>query len=326
MTEGRRLEPALARTLYAGLYRIRRLEEEIAGRYPEQEMRCPTHLSIGQEAPAVGVCAALRRDDQVFSTHRAHAHYIAKGGHMGRLVAELYGKATGCCGGKGGSMHLVDHTAGMMGTSAIVGSSTPLALGAALTFQMSGTDQVAVSFMGDAVPETGVFSESLNFAALRSLPVIFSIENNLYATSSPLRSRQARPELWRHGEPYGIPGVRVDGMGVVAVYEAARAAVDRARSGGGPTIIESTTYRYLEHVGPNEDWDIGYRSRAELEAWRERDSVARFREALVSDGVATAEAITSMESAVEAEVAEALRFSDDSPMPEPSEARMHLYA
>ncbi|MDP2932326.1 MAG: thiamine pyrophosphate-dependent dehydrogenase E1 component subunit alpha, partial [Chloroflexota bacterium] len=224
--------------MYEMMLRIRRVEDKIVEVYPEQEMRCPTHLSIGQEAAAVGVCAALRRDDCVFSTHRCHAHYLAKGGDIRRLFAELYGKKTGCTGGKGGSMHFADESVGMMGTSAIVGASIPLAVGAALAFSMKGNDRVAVAFFGDAGVEQGVFHESLNFAALRRLPVLFACENNQYATQTHIAKRQALDNIYQRGEIYGIPGERVDGNDVLAVYQAAQRAVERGRRGEGPTLLE----------------------------------------------------------------------------------------
>lgn len=312
--------------VYASLLRIRITEETLVALYPELEMRCPTHFSIGQEAAATGVCEVLRPDDQVYSTHRCHAHYIAKGGHLGRMVAELYGKATGCCGGKGGSMHLVDMSVGMMGTSAIVGSSIPIAVGAALAFQLAGTDAVAVAFMGDAAPETGAFYESLNFAALRRLPIVFAIENNLYATASPLATRQPLDNLWQHGEPFGVPGVWVDGMDVAAVYHAAQEAVQRARAGEGPSLIESRTYRYLEHVGPYEDYDLGYRSAEEGREWKARDPVPTFRSALLADGRLSAADLQRIEQQVRAEVDAAVTFTRESPLPAPAELERHLFA
>lgn len=235
--------------MYENMLRIRRLEEEIAEAYKEQEMRCPTHLSIGQEAAAVGVCAALKTDDVIFSTHRCHAHYLAKGGDPRRLLAELYGKKTGCAGGKGGSMHLIDEAVGMLGSSSIVGASVPLAVGAALAFSMQGSDSVAVAFLGDAGVEQGVFHESLNFAALKKLPVLFVCENNLYATQSPLTNRHAEDNIYKLGEVYGIPGEQLDGNDVLAVYKAAVKAIERCRQGRGPTLLELMTYRWREHVG-----------------------------------------------------------------------------
>ncbi len=202
----RGLAPALLVDLYVTMRRIRRAEETIAALYPEQEIRCPTHLSIGQEAGATGVCLALRLADTAVSTHRCHAHYIAKGGELRAMFAELYGRATGCCGGKGGSMHLTAPEVGMLGASAIVAGSVPLALGIALAARMAGTDEVAVAFFGDAAMEQGVTHESLALAALRRLPVLFVCENNLYATSTPLRTRQAGSDLAVRAAGHWLPG------------------------------------------------------------------------------------------------------------------------
>jgi pyruvate dehydrogenase E1 component alpha subunit len=301
--------------MYEMMLRIRRAEEVIAEVYAEQEMRCPTHLSIGQEAAATGIIAALRPDDSVFSTHRCHAHYIAKGGSLHRMIAELYGKTTGCAGGKGGSMHLADESVGMMGTSAIVGASIPLAMGAALAFTMQKSDRVAVAFFGDAGTEQGIFHETMNFAALRRLPVIFFCENNLYATQSPFSHRQALDNIYRRGEIYGIPGVRVDGNDVLAVYEAGREAAARARGGTGPTLIECRTYRWREHVGPNYDWDMGYRTRKEVEAWMEKCPVKSWRQYLLAAGHITEARLQAIADKIESEIEDALTRARNDPFP-----------
>ena len=265
------LAPERLKAFYVQMTRIRRAEEAIVARYPEQEIRCPTHLSIGQEAVAVGVCQALSEQDVVLSGHRCHAHYLAKGGSLRRMFAELYGKATGCCGGKGGSMHLASPETGMLGASAIVAGTVPIAVGAALAAALRGSDDVSVAFFGDAGIEQGVTHESLAFAALRRLPVVFVCENNLYATLTPLSKRQVSADVWPRAVAHGLPGVSVDGNDVLAVYEAAAHAVARARAGDGPTFIEAKTYRWREHVGPNFDVELGYRTQAELDAWMARD-------------------------------------------------------
>ncbi|MDD5671170.1 MAG: thiamine pyrophosphate-dependent dehydrogenase E1 component subunit alpha, partial [Candidatus Omnitrophica bacterium] len=224
--------------LYRRMLLIREVEEKIVQVYPQQEIRCPTHLSIGQEAAASGVTTALRRDDYVFGTHRCHSHYLAKGGDLKQMFSELYGRANGCAKGKGGSMHLVDPSQGMMGSSAIVGGTIPLAAGAALAAKMQGTDRVAVAFFGDGATEEGVFHESLNFAALKKLPVIFVCENNFFATHTPLSARQVIASIADHGKIYGVPGVVVEGVNVIDVYQNAAEMVARARTGGGPSILE----------------------------------------------------------------------------------------
>jgi pyruvate dehydrogenase E1 component alpha subunit len=298
------------------MLRIRKAEEAIVALYPEQQIRCPTHLAIGQEAVAVGVCAALETRDTVFSGHRCHAHYLAKGGTLRGMFAELYGKAAGCCGGKGGSMHLAAPEAGMLGASAIVAGSVPLAVGAALAARMTGADAVAVAFFGDAGIEQGVTHESLAFAALRRLPVLFVCENNGYATHSPIAARQVSPDIAPRAAAYGIPGVAVDGNDVIAVYRAALAAVRRARRGEGPTLLEAKTYRWREHVGPNFDVELGYRTQAEIDAWRARDPVARHGARLARLGVLTPAARARLEAGVDAEVADAVTFAKESPFPE----------
>jgi len=312
------IPPERLKAFYVQMARIRGAEEAIVALYPEQEIRCPTHLSIGQEAGATGVCLALRTADTAVSTHRCHAHYIAKGGELRAMFAELYGRATGCCGGKGGSMHLTASEVGMLGASAIVAGSVPLALGTALAARMGGTDEVAVAFFGDAAMEQGVTHESMALAALRRLPVLFVCENNLYATSTPLRTRQAGCDLAVRAAGHWLPGVTVDGNDVVAVYRVARTAVERARRGQGPTLIEVKTYRFREHVGPNYDIDLGYRTQAELDRWMAREPVGGLARRLERAGVLPAARRAVLDAKIEAEVADAVAFAKSSPFPEPA--------
>jgi pyruvate dehydrogenase E1 component alpha subunit len=305
---------------------IRRAEETIVALYPEQEMRCPTHLSIGQEASAVGVCAALRADDVIFSGHRCHAHYLAKGGDLRAMMAELYGRETGCAHGRGGSMHLVDPGAGVMGASAVVAGSIPLAVGAALARRMRDGDGVAVAFFGDGAVEEGTFQESLAFAALRRLPVVFACENNFYATYSPLSSRQVADNIFERGAPLRVPGVRVDGNDVTAVYRVAREAVSRARRGDGPTLLELRTYRWRDHVGPGFDIAVGYRTRAELDGWVARDPVACFARALQKSGVLPGDAREAIDAELDRALADAVAFAKASPFPGDAELAAHVHA
>jgi len=302
--------------MYEMMLRIRRLEEEIAEAYREQEMRCPTHLSIGQEAAAVGICAALKLDDVIFSTHRCHAHYLAKGGDPRRMLAELYGRKTGCAGGKGGSMHLIDESVGMMGTSSIVGASVPLAAGAAFAFSMQESAQVAVAFLGDAGVEQGVFHESLNFAALKRLPLIFVCENNFYATQSPLTNRQPTDNIYKLGEVYGIPGMRLDGNDVLAVYNAAVKTIERCRRGEGPTLLELRTYRWREHVGPNYDWDMGYRTREEVEEWMKKDPVKTWEGRLLKAKITGEADLKRIGKRIEKEIKTAFALAKADPYPD----------
>ncbi|KZR90588.1 alpha-ketoacid dehydrogenase subunit alpha/beta [Synechococcus sp. MIT S9508] len=258
--------------LLRAMTRIRMVEEEIARRYPEQEMRCPVHLSIGQEAAAVGICAALKDTDWTFSGHRNHAHYLAKGGDLKAMLAEIYGKATGCCGGKGGSMHLTDRACGFIGATPIVGSTVPIAVGAALTAQREGKGRVVVVFLGDGAMEAGVVHESLNFAALKSLPILFACENNLYSVYSPLGVRQpSNRTIGQVAAGHGVEVIYADGNNVDDIYGKARDAVEKLRVGGMPVFMEMPTYRWREHCGPGYDNNIGYRSEQEFLDWKEND-------------------------------------------------------
>ena len=302
-----------ARELKLDLYRrmllVRRVEERIQAVYHLREMRSPPHLYMGHEAIAAGVCAALRNDDVVFPYYRSHGWYLAKGGDLKAMMAELYGRETGCSRGWGGSMHLIDVAAGVMGTSAIVAGTISHAAGAALTFRLRGQDRVAVVSFGDGATEEGVFHETLNFAALRKLPVVFVCENNLYATNTHIRDRQARPEIHAHAERFGLPGVRAEGNHVLAVYGAATTAVARARRGEGPTLLEFLTYRIFEHCGINEDHQLGYRTLEEVQQWRARGPLEQAR-----DFVTPAER-ERMAAEIDARIDEAFAYARSSPFP-----------
>jgi len=251
-------------TLYRATLRIRRVEEAIAERYAAQEMRCPVHLSIGQEGVATGVCAALRREDGVFSNHRAHAHYLAKGGNLRAMLAEIYGKAEGCCKGVGGSMHMVDIAAGFLGAVPIVGATVPLAVGAAWAARLRKEDKVVTVFLGDGTFEEGAVYEAINFAALHKLPVLFACENNLYACYTRLSSRQPDRPIHSVAAACGCNVMTADGNDALAVYEAANRAVAELRAGGAPVFLECPTYRWREHCGPNIDDDLDYRPLVEV--------------------------------------------------------------
>ena len=248
------------------MYLVRRTEEEIAERYQrDQLMKCPTHLSIGQEAATVGVMMALRSDDHVYSCHRSHAHYLAKGGDLVAMIGELHGKATGCAGGWGGSMHLTDESVGFMGASPVVGDGISLAVGSAMAFKLEDNQRVAVAFFGDAALETGQFWEAANFSALHQLPVLFVCENNLYATATHISQRQ--PPTPIHERVKGFMwSTLVDDNDVADVHKAAEACRN-----AHPGFLEISTYRYREHVGPNYDWDEGFRTKQEVLSHMERD-------------------------------------------------------
>lgn len=309
---------------YVAMLRIRLFEERVATLVEERELRTPCHLYIGQEAVAVGVCAALRQDDYAFGTHRSHGHYLAKGGDMKAMMAELFGKKTGCSGGRGGSMHLIAPEVGLLGTVPIVSGTIPLAVGAALAAKLQGTDRVSVAFFGDGALEEGTAHESLNIAAHRKLPVIFVCENNLYASHLHLSERRARDNIPELAIAYGMPGLRVDGNNVVQVYRVATDLVRRARAGQGPALLECRTYRWRGHVGPNWDLDVGITRKQELGEWMRNDPIARLRDWLVQEGVLPQE-FDRIAQEVAAEVEEAVSFARASPYPDPAELLDHVF-
>ena len=313
--------------LLKGMKLIRFLEEGIADRYSDGKMRCPTHLSTGQEASAVGVAAALQKGDLVVSTHRAHAHYLAKGGDMRAMLAEIYGKATGCAGGKGGSMHLVDRSVGFIGSTAIVANSIPLGVGLALSLQLKKSHQIAVSFFGDGAVEEGVFYESLNFAAVRKLPILFVCENNFYSTYAPLSVRQ--PEYrknYKMVEAIGVSSAIVDGNNVEDSFKYALEAVRYIRNSSRPFFLEMTTYRLREHCGPNFDNDIGYRTEEEFEKWKERDPIQNFEKILLQQNNITQTEIEVMNVELLLEINNAFKYAENSPFPTENTAYKGLYA
>lgn len=321
------MTPEIAKQLLFQMKRIRFVEEEIARRYGENRMRCPTHLSIGQEAVAAAVGLALRRDDLAVSGHRAHAHYLAKGGDLPAMLAEIYGKASGCAHGKGGSMHLIDERVGFMGSTAIVAGTIPIGVGLAYGIKLKRTKQVSCVFHGDAAVEAGVFFESANFAALKRLPVLFICENNLYSVYSHLRVRQPEGRsIARMVEGLGLPVDCGDGNDVTEVYEMVNEALGSIRSGGGPMFLEFATYRWREHCGPNYDNDIGYRAEAEFLEWKAKEPIGRFEAELRSRGIISAAGGGEMAVAIEREVNAAFEFAETAPFPEAGSAYADLYA
>lgn len=313
MVQGCRLKRPHER-LYRSLYRIRRAEEEIARIYPTDKIKSPVHLSIGQEAVSVGVCEALRPEDVVFGTYRSHALYLAKGGDLKRMMAELFGKATGCAKGKGGSMHLIDPARGVMGTSAVVGSTIPLAVGYAYALKLRAKRAIVASFFGDGAVEEGAFHESLNFARLKNLPVLFVCENNFYAIHTHQRERQPFDNICDRARSYGIPAERFEEDDVLKIFERMTPAVELIRSGScGPLFFECRTYRLKEHVGPNDDFHLGYRARSEAEPWIQNDSCRRLA-ALLDPAVRG-----RIEAEVEDEIHGAIEFAEQSPFPAPAD-------
>jgi len=320
VAESKKLAIADFERIYRSLRRIRRAEEEVARIYPTDKIKSPVHLSIGQEAVSVGVCDVLRPEDVVSPTYRGHATYMAKGGPLRELFAEMYGKATGVAGGKGGSMHLIDMSHNIIGTSAVVGTTIPLAIGYALTFKRLRADRVVASFFGDGATEEGVFTESLNFASLHKLPVLFVCENNYYAIHTPITKRWATQRLCERVETYGIPTHQIDDGDVLKLRDVAADAVAGMRRGEGPVFIECRTYRWREHVGPNEDFESGYRERTDLEPWLEADQVASMGARL------PVERRDMIDAEIEREIADAIQFAEDSPFPESKALYTNVYA
>jgi TPP-dependent pyruvate/acetoin dehydrogenase alpha subunit len=306
--------------LYRALYRIRRVEEEIARVYPSDCIKSPVHLSIGQEAVSVGVCAALQPSDIVFGTYRGHALYLAKGGDLRAMIAELYGKATGCTRGKGGSMHLIAPEAGMMGASAVVGTTIPNAVGYAYALKQRRQEAIVASFFGDGATEEGVFNESLNFAVLKKLPILFICENNQYAIHTHQRKRQGTTDICGRARAYGLPAERIDSNDVLALFDRARDVAAQIRGGGGPWFLEVMTYRWTEHVGPGEDFHLGFRDEAEARPWREGDQVRRLA------AMINARDRERIEEEVEKEIEEAFAFAEKSPFPAEEELLTHVFA
>jgi len=303
------------RSMYITMLRIRRFEERVAELLVDQEIKCPTHLYTGEEAVATGVCANLRKGDYVFSTHRSHGHYIPKGGDIKALMAELYGKATGCSRGKGGSMHLASPANGLPGSCAIVAGAIPLALGVALAFSMQRKDTVSVTFFGDGAVNEGLWYECLNFAALKKLPVVFICENNLYSTHMPISVSLADTNIYQRAEAFCLPGVRVDGNNVIKVYEAAKKAVEGARRGKGPTLIECMTYRWRGHVGPNYDLEKGLRSKEELDYWMNRCPIKMLEQLLLKRESISEPEKAQIYDSIEKEIEDAIVFAKESLFP-----------
>ncbi|HEY6997511.1 MAG TPA: thiamine pyrophosphate-dependent dehydrogenase E1 component subunit alpha [Candidatus Binatia bacterium] len=305
---------------YRALYRIRRIEEEIAAVYPTDKIKSPVHLSIGQEAVSVGVCEALRPDDVVFGSYRSHALYLAKGGNLRRMIAELYGKADGCAKGKGGSMHLIDIEARVMGASAVVGTTIPQAVGFAYALKLQRKDSVVASFFGDGAVDEGVFHESLNFAALKGLPIIFVCENNRYAIHTHQSKRQKLDNICDRARAHGLPAEQIPNNDVQRIYERISQSVEQLRAGSlGPFFFECLTYRLKEHVGPNDDFQLGYRTREEAEAWVKSDPIEQLRAHL------DAAERRRIEMEVEDEIKDAFAFAEQSPWPEAAELYTDVY-
>ncbi len=308
--------------MYRKMLEIRHFEEKVYDLYGQNLVPGTIHLYAGQEAVAVGVCANLRKDDYITSTHRGHGHCIAKGAHLNKVMAEILGKKTGYCEGKGGSMHIADFSVGTLGATAVVGAGIPIAAGAGLSIKLRKTDQVVVCFFGEGASNQGTFHEGINMAAIWNLPVVFVCENNLYAMGTRQSRVMAIENVADRAAGYGIPGVVVDGNDVMAVYEATHEAVKRARGGGGPTLIECKTYR---HKGHSRFDPATYRPKEEVEEWLKRDPIKRFRARLLETKTLTAEEADEIEQEVVAAVEDAVKFALESPYPAPEQALEQVY-
>jgi len=309
--------------MYKRMLEIRFFEEKVFDLYAQNLVPGTIHLYLGEEAVAVGVCNALRKDDYITSTHRGHGHCIAKGAELKRTMAEILGKKTGYCKGKGGSMHIADFSIGMLGATAVVGAGLPIAVGAGLSVKLRKTDQVVACFFGEGASNQGTFHESINMASIWKLPVIFVCENNLYAMGTRQSTVMAIENVADRAVAYGIPGVVVDGNDVLAVYEATQRAVERARNDEGPTLIECKTYRHKGHsrVDPAK-----YRPKEEVEEWLAKDPIKRFKEKLLQTNTLTESEIQQIEKEVSDEIEEAVKFAMESPYPAPEEALEDVYA
>jgi 2-oxoisovalerate dehydrogenase E1 component len=310
--------------LYREMLNIRRTEEQLARSYQGGSIPGACHTYIGQEAVAVGVCANLTHQDVAFSTHRGHGHALAKGVPPREVMAELFGKATGCSRGRGGSMHLFSPEVGLMGTTGIVGPNILQATGAGYTFSLLKNGNVSVGFFGDGAVNNGAFHEGLNLAAIWDLPVIYVCENNMYATEVPFAYATRNVDVAERARTYGMPGIQVDGNDVLAIFEVAAAAVARARAGHGPTLIEARTYRTRPHAEGMRD--AGYRTSEEIEEWKARDPITSLRKGVVDRGIATEEEFDAIDAEIKTIVADALKFATESPFPDPSTATLHIFS
>jgi pyruvate dehydrogenase E1 component alpha subunit len=309
--------------MYTTMVRIREFETKVEAFFAAGKIPGFVHLYIGEEAVATGTCAVLTDKDYITSTHRGHGHLIAKGGDLKRMMAELFGKKTGYCKGKGGSMHIADVDLGILGANGIVGGGGPIANGAALAAQYRGTDQVAVCFFGDGASNQGTTQEAMNLASAWKLPVVFVNENNGYGISCPTCKSMAVADIADRAAAYDMPGVVVDGNDVVAVYEAVAEAVDRARRGDGPSLIECKTYRWRGHF---EGDACTYRDEAEVQSWMAKDPIKRLREKLLEQGILTEEKDREIRDAIARELEAAVAFAEESPLPAPEEVLEDVYA
>ncbi|VAX23815.1 Acetoin dehydrogenase E1 component alpha-subunit [hydrothermal vent metagenome] len=313
--------------LFANMLRVRVIEEELARVYPEWQIRCPVHFCIGQEAPPVGIIEALNPQDTVMSHHRAHGHYLAKGGDLKKMTSELYGKRNGCSSGKGGSMHLIDLSVNFLGSSSIVSGTIPVALGVGFSFKLKGDNSVSTVFFGDGATEEGGFYECLNFAALHSVPILFVCENNLFSIYSNSASRRpANSSIYEIAKSIGVKSCKVDGNDVRALHDTAKRALENIRNGKGPFLIEALTYRWLEHCGPFCDDNLGYRHADEIKKWREKDPLIQIKNELLSSGVISEKFIIEKRQNYLSEISRAIDHAKESKFPDSSQLITDVYS
>jgi pyruvate dehydrogenase E1 component alpha subunit len=319
------VSPGILKRLFYEMLRIRKVQLRIESLYHLDEMKTPIHMYIGQEAIAVGVCANLDKEDYISSNHRSHGHYLAKGGNLNRLIAELYCRETGCSKGRGGSMHLVDTSVGHMGSSSIVGGGIPLGTGLALAIQMKRQNRISVVFFSDGAADEGVLYESINFAILKRLPVVYIYENNQYSVCSHVTARQRAENIFHKTDPKDMFTKMVDGNSVLDVYRAAMEAVKKARKGLGPSFIECKTYRLRGHAGAGSDVNLGYRSSQEISLWADKCPVENFQRLLMENGEMTDADFERMEREIAEEIDEAFIFAQESPLPKGEEVERYLF-
>lgn len=322
-----RITPKDELSLFKQMLRIRLIEAAIGKNYAKDLMKTPIHLSIGQEAVAVGVCKSLTNNDQLFCGHRTHGPYLAKGGSLKSMLTEMHCRLNGCAGSRGGSMHLIDKEVGMQGSSAIVAGIIPIATGAALALKQQKLNQVVVTFLGDAATEEGVFWESLNFAKLKNLPIIYICENNYYSVCSPLSYRQPEGvEIYAKAKAFGLESFCIDGNNILEVHEAMENAKKNIQNELGPVFIEAHTYRFFGHHGDKEDFHLGYRSLDELNHWKEVDPIEKYKDELISKDLLNKDLLKGMTLEIESEIEEAFHFALQSPFPSEEDLLTHVYA
>lgn len=313
-------------SLFYAMLRIRLVEETLANRYSEQEMRCPMHLCIGQEAIAVGISQTLTPQDKVFSNHRAHGHYLAKGGNLTAMIAELYGKEIGCCGGRGGSMHLIDQSIGFMGSTPIVGGTVPLSVGSAWASKLLNDGLITVVYFGDGCFEEGVMHESMNFASLHKLPILFVCENNQFSVYTNISLRQPNRPIYKIAETHGLKAQKIDGNDIELVYEISKNVIEEIKFGNGPQFLEFDVYRWREHCGPDFDHHLNYRSHNEVTIGENACPIKKYKEFLLDQNMVTSDLIAEMTNKIETEIEKAFVTAKAARFPNFNDAKEHQYA